>query len=105
MAAVGSRDETGTKPRSDAYVGLLGVSLLALIAAMLFAYLNWSTISEKPKPVQVAPAGGAARPAPAPAPGPGVANPPPGPGATQPGAAQHVPPADGKAPPPPPQKK
>ena len=94
MAAVGSRAETGVKPRSDAYVGLLGLSLLALTAAMLFAYLNWSTISEKPKPVQVAPPAGAARqPVPG---GAGLAAPPVGP------AAGNVPQAGGQ---PQPQKK
>ncbi len=57
------RAERGTpkaKPRSDAYVGLLAISLLALTAAMLFAFLNWNTYPEgKPKPVQAAPKGSA----------------------------------------------
>jgi hypothetical protein len=99
--AVGSRaraDETQVKPRSDAYVGLLGLSLLALTAAMLFAYLNWSLISEKPKPVQMAPAGGAQRmPAPPagqnmpPPPGPPVVNPQAAPGQVPPGNQPPVP--------------
>jgi hypothetical protein len=70
------------KPRSDAYVGLLAISLVALTAAMLFAFLNWNTYPEgKPKPVQVAPrAQGPAPGAPA-APGAPV---PPGPNPAQP---------------------
>ncbi|HEY7327689.1 MAG TPA: hypothetical protein VH592_08620 [Gemmataceae bacterium] len=86
--AARSRGETQAKPRPDAYVGLLGLSLLALIVAILFAYLNWSQISEKPKAVQMAPAGGGGRAAPAtpPTPGPGTAPGQPAPGAPQPGA-------------------
>lgn len=108
MAAVGSRGsatETRIKPSSDAYVGLLGVSLLALTVAMLFAYLNWSQISEKPKAVQTAPVGGGAR-MPAPPPAPATAAPQ---GAPAPGPATgNVPqPAGGNAPPPtiPPQQQ
>ena len=95
-------DEGRVKPRSDAYVGLLGLSLLALTAAMLFAFLNWQGISEKPKPVQMAaPAGGGgAAPriapggpanAPAPAPGAGGAQAPPGPAPAAPGGNQPAP--------------
>ncbi len=102
------------KPRSDAYVGLLGLSLLALTAAMVFAYLSWNSIAEKPKQVQVAPKGGGpvggpvggpqvpppgggqVPPAPGgapgaqvpPAPGPGVPPPAPAPGGGQPRAPQ-----------------
>lgn len=77
MPAVRSRgrsEEAKARPRADAYVGLLGLSLLSLIVAMLFAYLNWDAIKEKPKPVSTAvpasraPAG----------PGAGVAAPQPG---------------------------
>lgn len=105
MAAARSRDgvdETRVKPRSDAYVGLLGLSLLALTAAMLFAYLNWKTIEEKPKPVQMAPAAGGGNKMPSP-PGPGVAAPqgqmPPG---NPPQAPGNPPQAPGN---PPPQQK
>ncbi|HEY7426173.1 MAG TPA: hypothetical protein VH682_18225 [Gemmataceae bacterium] len=92
------------KPRSDAYVGLLGLSLLALTAAMVFAYLNWTGISTKPKPLQVAPKGGGAAGGVAPA----VPQAPPAPGAGQPGAPAPAPqpgvppPAPGKQPGPPP---
>lgn len=75
MPAVRSRgrsEEAKARPRADAYVGLLGLSLLSLIVAMLFAYLNWDAIKEKPKPVSTAPP---ASRAPA-GPGPGVAAPP-----------------------------
>jgi hypothetical protein len=96
------------KPRPDAYVGLLGLSLLALIVAIVFAYLNWDQLKEKPKPVQMAPTGGGARmPAtPAPGPGPGVApGQQPVPGAAQPGAPA-APPTGGNLPQAmPPQKK
>ncbi|HEY7307980.1 MAG TPA: hypothetical protein VH643_01335 [Gemmataceae bacterium] len=99
MPAVRSRgraDSGVPKPRSDAYVGLLGISLLALTVAMLFAFLTWNGISEKPgKPVQVAPK--AAGPA---VPGPGgPVNPPQQPGGMQgappPGGMQGAPPAGG----------
>jgi len=91
MPAARSRGETLPKPRPDAYVGLLGLSLGALVIALVFAYLNWDGIKEKPKPVQM-PAGGASR-APV-TPAPGGADP----GATPPGGA----PANA---PPPAQKK
>ncbi|HWG45771.1 MAG TPA: hypothetical protein VN688_23620 [Gemmataceae bacterium] len=61
MPAVRSRGRADrvvpkAKPRADAYVGLLGLSLLALTAAMLFAFLNWNTYPEgKPKAVPMAP--------------------------------------------------
>jgi hypothetical protein len=93
MPAARSRGETLPKPRPDAYVGLLGLSLAALVTALVFAYLNWDGIKEKPKPVQM-PAGGAAR-APA-TPGPSTA-----PGAVPPGGAPGGTPAQ----PTPPQNK
>lgn len=98
MAAVGSRgrvDETGVKPGSDAYVGLLVISLLALTAAMLFAYLSWDQISKKPPAVQMAPVGGAARP-----PAAAGGNMPPPPSAPGPAIGQpNVPPQAGQQPP------
>ena len=113
MPAVRSRsraEDAGPKPRADAYVGLLGLSLLALSAAMLFAFLNYSQVAEKPPPVQAgSTGGGAARPA-VPT-GPPIANPaaPGQPGAKAPPVGQPQPnqpaPPGGKAPPPPPQKK
>jgi hypothetical protein len=85
------RGSDKAKPRSDAYVGLLGISLLALTAAMLFAFLNWNTYPEgKPKPIQVAPR--------ASAPPPGAPVAPVAPGANPPAAPQ-VPPAAPQAPP------
>lgn len=99
MPAVRSRgraDDAGVKPRSDAYVGLLGLSLLALGAAMLFAFLNWQGISEKPPKVQMAPAGGGARP---PGPAGPVMNPPAAPG--QPGVPPGQPMPPGAQPQPP----
>ncbi len=78
-----SYDDT-TKPRSDAYVGLLFISLLAQITAAVFFYLDWSQFpTSKPTPPPTVsapaapsgPAGGA--PAPAPAPGPGRPGVPP----------------------------
>jgi hypothetical protein len=112
MPAARSRGEAQVKPRPDAYVGLLGLSLVALLTAIVFAYLNWDQIKEKPKPVQM-PAGGAAR-APV-TPGPGAAPAPGGPGAAAPGAAPpgavppgapaNAPPGGNPAQPTPPQKK
>jgi hypothetical protein len=97
MPAARSRGETQPKPRPDTYVGLLGLSLGALLTALVFAYLNWDGIKEKPKAVQM-PAGGAAR-APAPA-GPGAV----APGAVPPGGAPAATPPGGN-PAQPPQKK
>ncbi len=61
---------------------------------MLFAFLNWNLMAEKPKPVQMAPAGGASRPLP---PGPAVA-PPPAPGKNVPPGAAAPPVAPQAAP-------
>ncbi|HTU93423.1 MAG TPA: hypothetical protein VMF69_25310 [Gemmataceae bacterium] len=99
MAAARSRartDEASAKPRPDAYVGLLGLSLLALSAAMFFAYLNWDSIKEKPKQVPTSPPGGGARmPAAAPTPNVGVPQ-----GQVQPGNAPALPGPPGVNPPP-----
>jgi hypothetical protein len=71
-------DDTQTKPRSDAYVGLLFIALLAQIVAAVFFYLDWSQFpSSKPTPPPTVsapasgPGPGGPAPAPAPAPGPG----------------------------------
>jgi len=86
--AARSRSSSGTQaPKSDAYVGLLLISLLAQIAGVVFFYLDYSAYPEaKPKlpspPQAVAPAG----------PGPGVPVAPPAGGM---GGA--VPPAGGMA--------
>jgi|SRR5579884_1466569 len=103
MPAVRSRGEARATPRSDAYVGLLGLSLVALLTAIVFAYLNWDQIKEKPKAVQM-PAAGARAPA---TPGPATA-PAGAPGANPPGtgAPGGAPPAGGNpAQPAPPQQK
>lgn len=97
MPAVRSRgrtEEAKAKPRSDVYVGLLSLSLLALLVAMLFAYLNWDAIKAKPPTVQ--PISGSRMPA---GPGPGAVAPPGG--QIQPGNVPTPPGAGGKAPPPP----
>jgi hypothetical protein len=55
MPAVRSRGDRvvpKAKPRADAYVGVLGVSLLALGVATLFAFLEWNSYEGKPKAVQ-----------------------------------------------------
>lgn len=36
------RDDSEPKPRSDAYVGLLVISLIAMITGSVFLYLDWS---------------------------------------------------------------
>jgi len=65
------------KPRSDAYVGLLFISLLAQIAGAVFLYLDYSQYEGTKDPVAIArdlkskaTAGVAGGAAPAPAPGP-----------------------------------
>jgi hypothetical protein len=81
------------RPRSDVYVGLLLVALLAQLAGVLFLFLDYSAFPEKAPPKAMD------RPPPLAAPG-GAA---PGPGApaggaqgVQPGgAAQGVPPGGG----------
>jgi hypothetical protein len=90
------------KPRADAYVGLLALSLLALTAAMLFAFLNYNGYPEmKPKAVSMAPR---AAPTGPPMGGPPVGGPmmnPQGvqPGAQPPGAQQPGVPPPGAQPP------
>lgn len=96
-------EDARPKPRSDAYVGLLGLSLLALSAAMLFAFLNWNLISDKPPAVQVAPKGGGGPPIQGGVGGPGV-NPrgpgvPGGPGGGPPGPQPPGPQPPGPQPP------
>jgi hypothetical protein len=104
MAAARSRrGDEGTpkaRTRSDAYVGLLGLSLLALSSAMVFAFLDYNSYPEgKPKPAQIAPRGGpAAGPqgGPVVAPPAGGVNPPPAggmQGGPPPAGAQGNPPA------------
>jgi len=86
MPAVRSRSRADSvpkaKPRADAYVGLLALSLLALTAAMLFAFLNYNGFPEmKPKAVPMAP-----RPQALPPGGPAANQPGIAPGAQPPGA-------------------
>ena len=88
--AAKSRDgaPTASGPRSDAYTGMLLISLLAQIAGVVFLYLDWSQYPpEKPKEppaivvgggVPAGPGAGAAGGAPAGAP---VGGAPKGPGA------------------------
>jgi hypothetical protein len=74
MARARSQD-TEAKPRSDAYVGMLGLSLVAQIFGAVFFYMDWSQYptTKPPEPPKVtAPAAGAGPAggvAPAPAPG------------------------------------
>lgn len=80
MPAVRSRGDRvvpKAKPRTDAYVGLLGVSLLALGVALLFAFLEWNSYEGKPKAVQAP----ARAPVSGPGPGAPVINTPQGAGA------------------------
>ncbi|MGL4554739.1 MAG: hypothetical protein ACRC33_26530 [Gemmataceae bacterium] len=59
--------------KSDAYVGLLAISLMAQITGAVFFYLDWSAYPtaqpKPPTPISI-PAGGGGAPAPAPAPAP-----------------------------------
>lgn len=62
---------TGPKPKSDAYVGLLVVALLAQIAGAALLYLEYSSYPDKAPPkVQASPALTAAAPGVPPDPGP-----------------------------------
>lgn len=50
MAAARARrrdDDTTPKPRSDAYVGLLVISLIAMIVGSVFLYLDYASYGEK----------------------------------------------------------
>jgi hypothetical protein len=69
-------DTSDTAPAtSDAYTGMLAISLLALIGGSVLLYLDYQQYPEKtPPPIKIDQPmikGGA--PAPAPAPGPGAA--------------------------------
>ena len=122
MPAARTRGAEGSasmaKPRSDAYVGLLALSLLALSAAMVFAYLDYNSYPEqKPRPVPIAPkAGGGPAPVGGPAMNPpqggapGIPGTPPAPPAGAPGNQPppagmqgNVPPAGAQGRPPAPQ--
>jgi len=63
--------EPGSKPRSDAYTGILLISLIAQIAGAVFLYLDWSQYDDKKPPAPTVQAKGS------PAPG-GKQPPPPG---------------------------
>jgi hypothetical protein len=61
------------KPKSDAYVGLLMIALLAQIAGAIFLYLEYTSYPESGVPkIQTSPVASATPgPGPGPAPGPG----------------------------------
>jgi hypothetical protein len=44
------RDDVAPKPRSDAYVGLLVISLIAMITGCVFLYLDLSQYPETKAP-------------------------------------------------------
>lgn len=43
-----TKHDTGAKPTSDAYTGILILSLLALIGGAVFMYLDYSNYEDKP---------------------------------------------------------
>lgn len=45
-------DDYAPAPKSDAYVGLLVISLLGMITAAVFLYLDWSSYGDKPPPLK-----------------------------------------------------
>lgn len=51
----GDREIVSTQPPSDAYTGILGISLLALVTASVFLFLDYNQYGTKeaPKPPQV----------------------------------------------------
>jgi hypothetical protein len=69
MPAARARDDAPAKPRSDAYTGLLIVSLVALLAGAVFLYLDYSQYPSGGAPKVSAPATTSA-PAPGAPPGP-----------------------------------
>jgi len=76
------RETTTTKPRADAYVGLLAISLVLQIAGAVFLYLDYSQYPDAKPPDPKTSLSASPNPggAPAPAPGPGPApTPAPGP--------------------------
>lgn len=93
--ATRSRVPVGPKPRNDAYVGLLIVSLLAMIAGCVLLYLDYSQYSGTPPKgapqVQRPAAGGGAAPAGQPG-GAGIQGAPPGAAAQGGAGAQGAPP-------------
>ncbi len=69
MAAVSTRSRASqAKPRSDAYTGLLLLSLLAQVAGAVFLFLDYSRYppGPPPKPPALSAAPAPAGPAPAP---------------------------------------
>ncbi len=84
--AKSKKTPSGPKPKSDAYVGLLVISLLAQIAGAVLLYLEYSTYPDKAPPrIQASPSLTAAQPGPPPGPGPGPGPMPPGPMPMPPG--------------------
>jgi len=64
-----SKKPSGPQPQSDAYVGLLVVSLLAQIAGAVLLYMEYSSYPDKKPPaVQNSPALTSAQPQPQPQP-------------------------------------
>jgi hypothetical protein len=68
-----ARDRTGTttprppRTRSDAYVGLLALALVAQMAGAAFLYLDWAAYpTTTPAKLQTAPTGGTTQPPPPP---------------------------------------
>ena len=52
--AKSKKSASGPKPKSDAYVGLLLLALLAQIAGAVFLYLEYSSYGENPPPKPLA---------------------------------------------------
>lgn len=49
-ARIRRRDDDAPKPRSDAYVGLLIISLVAMITGCVFLYLDYSQYPDQAAP-------------------------------------------------------
>jgi hypothetical protein len=78
----GDRDTATPQPPSDAYTGLLAISLVAMIIGCILLFLDWQQYDKKkpdnpPAPSMVKPGGGPP-PAGAPTPAPGTPTPAPG---------------------------
>lgn len=113
MARSRSSDSQSPPPKSDAYVGLLAISLVAQITGAVFFYLDWSSYPTStptpPAPISAGPllpqGGGAPPPGGPPAGMPAVGGMPPAAGGMPPMAggmppmAGGMPPAAGGMPP------
>ncbi len=91
--ARGASSPATASPRSDAYTGILGISLAAMIGAVVLLFMDWNQYPDsKPPKVPSGPVGGAAAPPPPVVPAAPEGGVPPAPGAGGAPAPAPVPP-------------